>query len=301
MSIPNIDKADVIKIIPGISDVGRPLRGGQRIIFPVVIKGKKYALKFMETAVNSSNTGDENSGTLAIDEITARARREVDIMKKCNSSHLVKLGPIPLTSITYNGRILVYFTEEFIEGRDLESILRSIRRLPVKDLLSLGKDITKAIHTIWKCNEKVHRDIKPGNIIKRNSDGSYVLLDLGLVLDLSDISLTLPGLVPGTVPYLSPDQLDLARKRQLDFRSDLFSLGIVLYEASTGVHPFMSAGQSQTDIIANILAHNPPCPRSLQRDLPENLDIIIMRLLAKKPHLRYRTCEELISCFESIS
>ncbi len=300
MSIPNIVKKDIIKIVPGISDVGLPMKGGQKIVFPVTIKGKKYVIKFLETALYTDATGEENSGAKIIDEITARAKREVDTMKKCNSPHLVRLGPIPLTSVIYNERLLLYFTEEFIEGEDLKSILRTHRKLSIKDLVILGRDTTKAIRALWECGGKIHRDIKPGNIMRRNADGSFVLLDLGLIFDLSDKSLTITGAIPGTVPYYSPDQLDFARKRQMDFRSDLFTLGIVMYEAATGTHPFMTAGKSVTEIVASIQSYTPPSPLALRKDLPEKLDGIIMRLLAKKPHLRYRTCEELMACFNEI-
>ncbi|MDD5005876.1 MAG: serine/threonine-protein kinase [Candidatus Omnitrophica bacterium] len=294
MALPNLTKEDINKILVDtpVAVMGKPAKGGQKIVFPIKINDELFAIKFMLVNIPQSVEDEEGQIRILIDEVTARARREVKVIEKCQSPYLVKLGPIPLTSLDYKGQTLLYFTEQFIEGVDLRNIIIKKQKLSIKEIIRLGRNITEAIRVLWMC-AKIHRDIKPGNIMRSKQSGDFILLDLGLVLDLLDESLSKTGIVPGTLMYLSPDQIDLARKRQMDFRSDIFSLGVVLYEAATGHHPFMTGVNNPTDIIAKILDSKPPSPISLRSDLPIELDNIIMRLLAKKPHLRYSTCKQL--------
>lgn len=139
----------------------------------------------------------------------------------------------------------------------------------------------------------VHRDVKPRNIMRRNS-GDYVLLDTGLAFDLSDESLTAAFMTVGTPIYMSPEQLKNVR-RGIDFRSDLFLLGIVMYEVITGKHPFFQRGINSMQLVANIISNQVEPPSTIRSDIPNSLNTIIMRLLAKEPHLRFKTCDSLIN------
>lgn len=300
MPIPSLTIEDIKVILPQISEIGNPKVGGQKIVFPCQIDGGKYVVKFLLANPPSSSFNEEQSLDI-LDEVTERARREVGIMQQCASPFLVKLGPIPLTSIEYNSQKLLFFTEEYIDGDDLKELLNINKTLSISDLILLGRNITEAIRVLWLFS-KVHRDIKPANIMKRSETGEFILLDMGMAFDLTEESLTQTGVVVGTVFYFSPDQIDYPRKRQLDFRSDLFSLGVVMYQAATGIHPFISRGSfSTTNIIGNILTSIPIPPINLRPDLPKQLNDLILRLLAKKPHLRYRTCEQLDKVLAAIN
>jgi serine/threonine protein kinase len=145
----------------------------------------------------------------------------------------------------------------------------------------------------------IHRDIKPGNII-RKPEGTFVLLDLGMAFDLSDLSLTMPGMTVGTLPYLSPEQLDPQKKRNMDYRSDTYSLGVTMYEAATGAHPYYKNGMSSTDTILSIQSTMPLPPVQLVTGFPKSLEDVIMRLLEKNPHLRYRSCARMIEALENV-
>ena len=293
MQIPSLLKEEVGSIVRGVTHVGEPKRGGQKLVFPCVMAGRRYVLKFMLAAPSGPHDAEEDEASSPFDAVAARARREVATMGECDSPHVVKLGPIPLTVCEHRGQSLIYFSEEFIDGQDLRAMLREHPRLPVADLVRLACHTNEAIRVLWGFS-KIHRDIKPGNIMNRSTTGEFVLLDMGLAFDLEDESFTGTGLVPGTPRYFSPEQMDFARKRQMDFRSDLFSLGIVLYEAACGRHPFRTHDvQTTYQFMANILAHVPPRPVQLRPEIPEQLSDVIMRLLAKHPHLRYRSCERL--------
>jgi serine/threonine protein kinase len=128
----------------------------------------------------------------------------------------------------------------------------------------------------------------------------FVLLDMGIVFDLGDISLTPTPYIMGTVGYHSPEQLFYEGRRSLDFRSDLFSLGVVLYEASTGINPFTCNCANKEQIISNTLRLNPQRPSLIRDEIPDSLNEIILRMLSKQPHLRYNSCDELMNRLRSI-
>lgn len=302
MAVPNINESDVLAILPELGNIRYLTQGGQKIVFSCEVEGKPYVIKFLliETRTQEADQGVVEMTMPTIDAVTARAQREVDTMAKINVPTLVKLGPISLSATEIKGQSLLYFTEEMIEGRSLQDILNEQTVLPSQDLVSLGLDIALAIEAIWDLR-RIHRDIKPNNIIRRASDGGFILLDVGLAFDLNDISLTAPYIIVGTKMYLSPEQLQYMKKRQLDFRSDLFALGIVMYEAATGQHPFAENTSSTSEIFARILSSNPTHPTQLRSDIPSDLEEIILRLLQKSPHLRYRNCKQLVQQLQQVS
>lgn len=300
MTLPNLTADDIAQIVPGVTNIGSCCRGGQKIVFPCTIDGRDYALKFLLADPIGATTTDDHTITIDIvDETTARATREVDIMRRCQSPHLIKLGLVALSTTFYKGQNLVYFSEEWVNGTDIKTKLQQVRMLPIEDVVKLGTHINLAIEELWS-HRKIHRDIKPGNIMFCNDTERFILLDMGLAFDPVDLSLTRAGFVPGTVPYLSPEQMDLSKKRQLDFRSDLFALGVVMYESATGRHPFYQPGMTSAEVMGNIYMANVNAPSTLRNDIPPALDSIIMRLLSKQPHMRYRTCAQLASAISQV-
>ncbi len=304
MAVPILTEADLLAL-PEIEEVlGPPSKGGQKLVFPCLVDGEKVAVKFLLTSggrlpddEGEDDEDDEGIGGDAQDEVAARAKREVGIMEQCESPFLVKAGSIPLTVVEIRGEKIVYFAEEWIDGED---VARGLRNGPyvLEDSLRLGVQITEAIKELWSFS-KVHRDLKPANIMRR-ANGDFVLLDMGLALDLEDISLSGPGMIPGTLMYLSPERVDFAKRRFLDFRSDMYSLGMVLYEAATGQHPFYKRGMDSTNLLAAILQTNPAPPSSISSHLPPEFDEVVQRMLSRSPHLRFRTCDRLIQALKKV-
>jgi serine/threonine protein kinase len=284
MAPPNITTGQVAQVIPQMSRIVELDKGGYKIVFSGNISGKKYAVKFLRPDPTGTGSAD---GSL-IDEITARVRREVETIEQCKTPHLVKMGPIGLTTTEITGEPLIFYTEEFVEGSNLKQYYLEIRTFPVKELANLALHISTAIEELWSF-AKIHRDIKPGNIMRRSTNGEFVLLDMGLVLDLQDASLSTAPM--GTLLYISPEQADFDNRRAvMNFRSDLFSLGTVLYEMATGRHPFVTPDATTTwQIIGNIKNMDPVPPMEIRSDLPQPLNDIIIRLLAKRQALRYRS------------
>src|ERR687894_2458980 len=139
-------------------------------------------------------------------------------------------------------------------------------------------------------NRVVHRDVKPGNVLLTR-DGGVKVADFGIARALSDSSdqnLTKTGSVMGTATYFSPEQ---ARGAPVDPRSDLYSLGVVLYEMTTGHPPF--SGDSAVAIAYKHVQENPVPPRRIDPALPETLEAITLKCLAKNPDNRYPTAQDL--------
>jgi serine/threonine protein kinase len=299
MTCPNISAADVSAIMPHARNIHFVKDGGQKRVFRAEIEGVAYAVKFLRPNVRQVHAeGGLPADSSVVDDVTARAKREVVTMGQCKTPYLVKLGPIGLTKTKVENEDLLYFTEEFIDGEALNDVVQRGMPIPVAELVRLGVQIAAAINELWSL-KKIHRDIKPGNIMRRRTTGDFVLLDMGLVFDLEDKSYSLGPV--GTVVYFSPEQVDFQNRRSvLDFRSDMFSLGLVLYEIATGQHPFFANAKNSWDVLRNIQQMKPLPPRHLRPDLPKELDDIILRLLGKRPALRYRKVSMLLEALAGV-
>ena len=295
MAVPNLEILDVKNLIPNGTVIGPPLRGGQKQVYPCIINGKKEAAKFFLLIDDLRNRNDISRDT--IDGVTARARREIFTMKQINSPYVVKLGSIEPQIKVYSNQLLLYYTEEWIDGNNLENLLKIHKKLPYKEVVKICIDIVKAIESIWYLNI-IHRDVKPANISQR-STGEYVLLDLGVAYDLQSESLTEVSCIAGTPQFYSPEQLDLSNKRNLDFRSDIFSLGIVAYKAMIGAHPFCDDNTTKDELIWNIAHKQVQRLNEIDSSIPKEVSDIVYRMLNKNPNERYRKCRFLIDALNS--
>ncbi len=299
MRFPALSETAIERCIPGITRVSPPLQGGQKMVFPCLVNGNRYALMVMFLNGDRAHGPRSAQSGALISAAEARAQREVSIMRRCRNPHLAAPGTIDVTVTDIDGQPVVYFTEEWVEGDDLRKILRGKGPLPFADVVRLGIDVARAIDALWS-ERIVHRDVKPGNIVRRSETGDFVLLDMGSAIDLNAPVLPIrSGRMPGTRMYFSPERVSSSGAFALDHRSDLFSLGIVLYEATTGVHPFAFPAADDVELLARIKHRTPLRPSSFQPRVPFRLSAIIMRLLAKSPARRYSTCGQLVKALES--
>jgi len=197
---------------------------------------------------------------------------------------------------------LSFMAMELLDGESLKQRLRN-GPLSLPTLLDIAVDVTKAL-SVAHLADIIHRDITPGNIFL-TSAGPAKLLDFGLAKaivpqddeldDATTEAVTDVGVVPGTVHYLSPEQL---LNRSIDRRSDLWALGAVLYHAATGSRPFDA--RTKTDVITQILSRAPLPPRRLTPTLPEEFEQVVMRLLAADPEQRYQRAADLLKDLQTL-
>jgi serine/threonine-protein kinase len=287
--LPRLSQEQVAGLVPQASNIEPIGHGGQKLVFRGTIAETTYALKFARLPVSPVDDIDE----FASSDIAVRAKREVDTMRQCASPHMVKVGPVGLSFGCVGDQHLVFFSEEYIAGNDLNALLLRDGRFASQEIVRIGTHMALAIKALWEFG-KIHRDIKPANIMRRELGGDYVLLDAGLAFDIGGESLSVGPV--GTPAYFSPEQFEFTNRRTvMDFRSDMFSLGVTMYYLATGQHPFLSGADTIQSLYSKITSHNPDPPRSIVTGIPAALDEVIMRLLGKSPHLRFRTCDQLLS------
>lgn len=189
----------------------------------------------------------------------------------------------------------VFIAMEYIEGISLSDIIKE-KRLDVKDVVDFGIQIAE---TLEYAHHKgvVHRDIKPSNILVQ-PDGQIKITDFGIArIDDSNASIqTQAGETMGTPSYMSPEQV---LGQTVDGRSDLFSLGVVLYELSTGKRPFGGEGKTLATVFNDIIQITPPDPKIVCGQVPHKLSALIMKALQKVPSKRFQSGRELADALKA--
>lgn len=186
-----------------------------------------------------------------------------------------------------------YIVMEYVEGRNLKEILREQGRLPVAKALDIAEGVCLALETAHE-QGLIHRDIKPHNILVTR-DGHVKVTDFGIARAASTATLTQTGTVIGSVHYLSPEQ---AIGRQVGVFSDIYSVGVLLYEMVTGKVPF--DGESPVAVALKHLQSDPDSPRRACPDVPEALEKVILRAMAKEPSQRYGTIGEMLADLQRV-
>ncbi len=224
------------------------------------------------------------AGHAPVEESEYRARfiREAEAAGRISHPGIVTIFDVGEDAKTRNP----YLVMEFVGGESLESLLsRGDHKLPVERALQLAIELAEALDCAHS-QGVVHRDLKPANILL-TEDGHAKIADFG-VAKLNLANHTLAGRALGTPAYMSPEQLN---GEAVDGRSDLFSLGVILYTALTGYRPFQ--GNSAVTVSFKVVNRDPLPPTVLDTELPEGLDNIIVRAMAKDPAERYQRGSEM--------
>jgi serine/threonine-protein kinase len=229
--------------------------------------GRRVALKLLD----DRHASDE--------QFVERFRREAQSAAGLNHPSIVSIFDRGYAEGTY------YIAMEYLDGRTLKELLVKNGPTPVPIAIDYARQILGALAFAHR-HGIVHRDIKPHNIVV-GSDGRLKVTDFGIARSGAS-QMTEAGSIVGTAQYLSPEQ---ARGAPVDPRSDLYSLGIVLYEMLTGKVPF--TGDTPVEIAMKHLSQVPDPPSQLRPNIPHDLDAIVMRALAKDPEQRYASAEEM--------
>jgi len=263
---PPLSIAEIRDVFPDLSIDTALQPGGQGSVFTI-------------------NTATSNKAVLKIysqDTALIRIRHEIEALKEIESKYIVKLydyGEVALRNSQLKFSIM-----EYISGNEATQLLAKLSLVEIKRALH---DISLGIEILWD-KRIVHRDIKPGNIIRRDN-GDFVIIDLGIAKHLDRTVATKTGSWLGTRGYMSPEQA--AGRRALTFKSDLFCLGILVYELASGNNPFV-----RNHNLINAL-RTLPSLKSFVSTIDDITSDIVDKLLQPFPLDRPRSCREVYSIF----
>ena len=227
--------------------------------------------------------------SLAVDEkLVARFTREARAASRLGHPHAITVMDFGEDSG------LVFLVMEYLRGRTLKDLIREEGPLPIDRVVEISRQIADALDAAH-AQGVVHRDLKSDNImlVEINGGRDWVkVVDFGIakIMEPTDPELTAPNLVIGTPHYMSPEQCS---RSTVDARSDVYSLGVIIYEMLTGHVPFTA--DSPTEVLLKHLREQPPSVREERPALPLAVDRVVMRALAKRPEERFQTAGELAS------
>src|SRR3954464_14545263 len=227
-----------------------------------------------------------NDRHAADDQFVERFRREAKNAAGLSHPNIVSIYDRGDSEGTY------YIAMEYLEGRSLKELIVSRGSAPVRTAIEDARQILAAVGAAHK-QGIVHRDIKPHNVLV-GPEGRLKVTVFGIARSGAS-QMTEVGSIIGTAQYLSPEQ---ARGSQVDQTSDIYSVGVVLYELLTGQVPF--TGDTPLEIAMKHLSEVPKPPSELREDVPPDLDMVVVRALAKDPSERYQSAEEMDADLERI-
>jgi eukaryotic-like serine/threonine-protein kinase len=231
------------------------------------VLGRRVAIKIL----NDRHAGD--------DQFVERFRREAKNAASLSHPNIVSIYDRGEAEGTY------YIAMEYLDGRSLKELIVARGPAPVNVAIDYARQILAAIRFAHR-HGIVHRDIKPHNVLV-DGEGRLKVTDFGIAR-AGTSQMTEAGSIIGTAQYLSPEQ---AKGAPVDQTSDLYSVGVVLYELLTGVVPF--SGDTPVEIAMKHLSSAPEAPSAKRAEIPRDLDMIVLRALAKDPADRYQTAEEM--------
>ena len=236
--------------------------------------GRRVAIKIL----NDRHAGD--------DQFVARFRNEAKNAASLSHPNIVSIYDRGEAEGTY------YIAMEYLDGKSLKELILERGPAPVSVAVDYARQILAALRFAHR-NGLLHRDIKPHNVLV-DGEGHVKVTDFGIARAGAS-QMTEEGSIIGTAQYLSPEQ---ARGTQVDQTSDLYSLGIVLYEMLTGAVPF--TGDSPVEIAMKHLSATPEALSTQRADIPHALDMVVLRALAKDPTARYPSADEMDADLERV-
>jgi len=246
--------------------------GGMGEVYRVEDKkvGQEVALKLIKPQIASNRKTIE------------RFRQEMKTARMISHRNVCRMFDLGEDKGTY------FITMEYVAGEDLKSFLRRSKQLALGTSITIAKQVCEGLAEAHRLGV-VHRDLKPGNIMI-DKDGNARIMDFGIARSLEAKGMTGEGVTVGTPEYMSPEQVE---GKEVDRRSDIYSFGIILYEMVTGQRPFV--GETAFDIALKQKSVTPRSPRELNPQIPEELNVLILKCLEKKKENRPPQAEALLA------
>ncbi len=221
------------------------------------------------------------------EEIVRRFKKEATAIANLSNPNVVNVLDVG-TQDDIN-----YIVMEYVEGKTLKDIIKEKGALPYEVAISIGIKVAKALECAHKSGI-IHRDVKPQNILV-TEEGIVKVTDFGIAKSMDSSTIAHTNSVMGSAHYFSPEQ---AKGTYTDYRTDLYSLGIVLYEMVTGVVPFN--GDSPVTVAVKHIQEKAIPPKNINQNIPNSLNDLIMKAMEKDPVNRYQTAKEIIGDLEKI-
>ncbi len=277
----NLESAPVVGDYEIIRELGR---GGMGVVYEAREKSldRIVALKVMRFGIVDPRALE-------------RFQREAETAGALHHTNIV-----PVYATGREGDTSWYAMQRIVGESLSQRIHRAYREKPAipvanEEIVDVGLQAAEALDHAHQ-RDVIHRDVKPGNLIV-DGEGRVWLTDFGLARRLVDVGATMTGALLGTPRYMSPEQADMARV-DVDHRSDIYSLGATLYELATGRPPF--EGDDPLGVISKIRFEEPPSPKSIRPNISRELDVVLMKCLAKDSNRRYSTAAELADDLRAI-
>lgn len=220
-------------------------------------------------------------------EIIDKFKREATAIANLSNANIVNVLDVGTQDDIH------YIVMEYIEGKTLKEIITQKGRIPYEVSLSIALKVSKALECAHR-NGVIHRDIKPQNILV-TEEGIVKVTDFGIAKSMDSETIAHTSSILGSAHYFSPEQ---ARGSYIDFRADIYALGIVLYEMTTGVVPFDA--DSPVTVAVKHIQEIPVAPKNINSTIPDALNKIILKCIEKDPINRYQTVRELITDLEKV-
>jgi serine/threonine protein kinase/Tfp pilus assembly protein PilF len=252
-------------------------KGGMGVVYRVFDKkiDEEVALKLLNPEVSSDLKTIE------------RFRNELKLARKISHKNVCRMYDLNEEKGTQ------YITMEYVSGEDLKSTIIRVGHLSIGKSISVARQIGEGLMEAHRLGV-VHRDLKPQNIMV-DKEGNVRIMDFGIARTLKKKGLTGTGIIIGTPEYMSPEQAEM---KEVDQRSDVYSLGTILYEMVTGKVPF--EGETPLSVAMKHKSEQPPDPRELNAQIPEALSRVILKCMEKKRENRYQGAEELLTDLKRI-
>jgi len=272
-------RAAVSDVLPGGLEIGKRYR----VLHLLGIGGMGAVYKVRDGALDRDVALKLIRSDIAQDAAALeRFKREIQLSSKITHKNVLRVYDLGES----DG--IKYLTMQFVEGKDLASILKRDRQLPIPRVVRIFRQIAEGLAAAHE-QGIIHRDLKPQNVLV-DADGNVFVTDFGLAKGLEQSGMTQTGSVIGTPYYMSPEQV---KGEPADKRSDIFSLGVILYEMTAGVLPYTGATPYEVMIQRTL---KPPRPAiESNPELPPYLAKVLERCLQIDPQLRYASIEEILA------